>query len=140
MLTYARDAEKTSKPWRLWEYKNESMNTWIPLNSHPTWARNTEYRHIQKKPRVSEQEAMESLSYHINNDAGYASRWQSNIVRQILGSGITDDPEICNEIALAFMQRVFDYDRPNKPRVRRIKDLARELGLRPEDRNKGFIP
>lgn len=48
MLQYAKDAMETDEPWKKWE-KEELLDVWFPLLTHPIWAAG---RHYRRKPSI----------------------------------------------------------------------------------------
>lgn len=66
MAEYAKDAQTTDKPWLLWEGKflfprEKEDKDWCPLNKHPIWATDTEYRRKRKTHIVNGKEVAAPL-------------------------------------------------------------------------------
>lgn len=49
MLAYAQDAMETYKPWERWESNFHRSSSWIPMEQHPAWLKDHNYR---RKPRT----------------------------------------------------------------------------------------
>lgn len=60
MLAYAQDAQKTDKPWLLWEFRYND-DKWLPLEDNPWWAYSIEYRRKVKTIRIGEYDIPEPL-------------------------------------------------------------------------------
>ncbi len=53
MAEYAKDALKTDKPWKLWEYCHKGSDVWHCLCDHPEWHEYACYRR-KKVPNLDE--------------------------------------------------------------------------------------
>lgn len=66
MAEYAKDAQTTDKPWLLWEGRftfprEKEYKDWTPLNKHPIWDTDTEYRRKRKTHIVNGKEVAAPL-------------------------------------------------------------------------------
>ena len=81
MLAYAQDAQKTDKPWLLWEFRYND-DKWLPLEDNPWWAYLVEYRRKIKTIRINGYDVPEPLKVKPNKGEKYycvSFREESNV-------------------------------------------------------------
>lgn len=71
MLAYAQDAQKSDKPWMLWEYTLPNRNGWRPLKDNPSWDYTLEYRRKVKTIRIGAYDVPEPLRVAPEIGEGY---------------------------------------------------------------------
>jgi hypothetical protein len=49
MIQYAKDAQETNEPWKLWQRKNKNNKMWFDLFYNPSWDEDADYR---RKPKI----------------------------------------------------------------------------------------
>lgn len=60
MALYAQDATETDEPWTRWKFRRPD-GKWMPLNTHPSWVLDVEYRRKPKTIKVNGFEVPEPL-------------------------------------------------------------------------------
>ena len=71
MLEYAKDAQKTDKPWKLWQWYDE-IEGWCGLGSdHPSWKTSLRYRRKPETIYINGQEVPKPTTEPLEYAAKY---------------------------------------------------------------------